>query len=167
MTNTRTDFFRTAAVLLAAAWACGASTAASADANAARAEALKYRQACMAGQTHQDRATCLKEANNYLAELKRNPGQFQGKEGLEGNAKARCEPMTGSERTACMARASGLGKVSGSVESGGVYRELVTVETQKPVPQPMPASAPAPAPQPPAPAPQPPIPAPPASGPSK
>ena len=162
------NFFRPAVVVLAVTLACGASIAANADANAARAEALKYRQACMAGQTHQDRATCLKEANNYLAELKRNPGQFEGKAGLDSNAKARCEPMTGSERTACMARASGQGKVSGSVESGGVYRELVTVETPKPVPQPpTPTPAPAPTPQPPAPAPQPPIPAPPASGPSK
>ena len=165
MNQTRHRFVRPAAVLVATFLTCGASFAASAEADAARAEGLKYRKACMAGQTHQDRATCLKEANNYLAELKRNPGQFQGNASQEANAKARCEPMTGSERTACMARASGQGKVSGSVESGGVYRELVTVETPKPVPQP-PTPAPAPEPQPaPAPQPQPPIPAPPASGP--
>ncbi|HLL10291.1 MAG TPA: hypothetical protein VK570_04485 [Rubrivivax sp.] len=167
MNQTRHRFVRPAAVLVATFLTCGASFAASAEADAARAEGLKYRKACMAGETHQDRATCLKEANNYLAELKRNPGQFEGKAGLESNAKARCEPMTGSDRTACMARASGQGKVSGSVESGGVYRELVTVETPKPVPQPpTPTPAPAPTPQPPAPAPQPPIPVPPpASGP--
>ena len=166
MNKTRINFIGQAALVAAAALACGASVAGSAEANAARAEGLKYRQACMSGQTHQDRATCLKEANNFLAELKRNPGQFDGSASLDANAKARCEPMTGSERTACMARASGQGKVSGSVESGGVYRELVTLETPKPVPQP-PTPAPAPAPQPPTPAPEPPIPpAPPASGPA-
>lgn len=87
----------------------------------------------MAGQTHQDRATCLKEANNFLADLKKNPGKFESPANLEANAKARCEPLSGSDRSACMARASGQGTVTGSVEGGGIYRELVTLERLDPV----------------------------------
>lgn len=135
MKSTRLHSIRPAALVLAATLACTAAVAAGADKSAAQAEGLKYRQACMAGQTHQDRATCLKEANNYLADLKSNPGKFQNGSSTAANAKARCEPLSGSEQAACMARLSGQGTVSGSVEGGGIYRELVTVETPSPVVQ--------------------------------
>lgn len=133
MNTTRITSIRPAALILAATLACTGAIAGGAAKSAAQAEGLKYRQACMAGQTHQDRATCLKEANNYLADLKKNPGKFESAANIEANAKARCEPLSGSDRAACMARASGQGTISGSVEGGGIYRELVTLETLEPV----------------------------------
>ena len=129
--TTRLPSARPFALILTAAMACSGALAA-AD-KSARAEGEKYRQACLAGQTHQDRATCLKEANNYLADLKRTPAEFQASPDIQANAKARCEPLSGSDRTACIARANGQGKVSGSVEGGGIYRELVTIESMEPV----------------------------------
>jgi hypothetical protein len=137
MNTTRITSIRPAALILAATLACTGAIAGgaahSAAKSAAQAEGLKYRQACMAGQTHQDRATCLKEANNFLADLKKNPGKFESAANIEANAKARCEPLSGSDRAACMARASGQGTITGSVEGGGIYRELVTIETLAPV----------------------------------
>lgn len=133
MNTTRIHSIRPAALFFAATLACSAAFAGGADKSAARAEGMKYRQACMAGQTHQDRATCLKEANNYLADLKKNPEKFGNSADTEANARARCEPLSGSDREACMARASGQGKISGSVEGGGIYRELVTLEKAEPV----------------------------------
>ena len=132
MNTDRIRSIRPLALVLAAAFACSGTMAATAEQSAARAEGEKYRQACMAGKTHQDRETCLKEANNYLADLKKNPGQYQSDVNAQANAKARCEPLSGSQRTACLARVNGQGKVSGSVESGGIYRELVTTEKKAP-----------------------------------
>lgn len=134
MNTTRIASFRPA-IVLAATLAWTAAIAGGADRGAASEEGIKYRQACMAGQSHQDRATCLKEANNYLADLKKNPAKFQDSANVQANAQARCEPLSGPDRAACMARASGQGKVSGSVEGGGIYRELVTLEMPEPVMQ--------------------------------
>ena len=149
MNSPRMQSIRPASLIVAAVFACTTAVAGVADNGSARAEGEKYRQACMAGQTNQDRATCLKEANNYLADLKKNPGKFQGNAtaAAAANAKARCEALSGSDRTACMARISGQGKVSGSVEGGGIYRELVTRESPQPIVQdatpPAPADSPA------------------------
>lgn len=134
-TTRNTASIRPSALVLAAALACSTAFAGGAAKSAAQAEGLKYRQACMAGQTHQDRATCLKEANNFLADLKKNPGKFESAANIEANARARCEPLSGNDRSACMARASGQGTISGSVERGGIYRELVTLERSDPVAQ--------------------------------
>ena len=83
----------------------------------------RERAACMSGQSHQDRATCLKEAGAALVEAKRG-----GLTGAGPNATQRCEALTGDEYTACVARMKGAGVVKGSVEGGGVYRELTTRE---------------------------------------
>jgi hypothetical protein len=39
----------------------------------------------------------------------------------------RCDVFQGADREACIARVEGEGEVRGSVESGGIYREVVTV----------------------------------------
>ena len=47
---------------------------------------------------------------------------------FEQNKFARCEKLPGEERDYCIRRMNGEGTVSGSVEGGGLYRELrVTV----------------------------------------
>ncbi len=48
------------------------------------------------------------------------------------NALTRCESLKGDDREDCVARIRGGGTVSGSVEAGGLYRELVTVIPGKP-----------------------------------
>ncbi len=81
----------------------------------------RERAACLSGQSHQDRATCLKEAGAALAEARRG-----GLTAAGPNATQRCDALQGDEYTACVARMSGAGVVKGSVEGGGVYRELTT-----------------------------------------
>ena len=45
---------------------------------------------------------------------------------LAENALKRCTPLPEELRRDCEARMRGAGTVSGSVEAGGIYRELVT-----------------------------------------
>jgi hypothetical protein len=83
-------------------------------------------QACKAGKTAEDQATCLKEARNAQADKKRGVldnanAQFQA------NARARCNSLSGEDKAACDARMMGYGTVSGSVAGGGLLREVETV----------------------------------------
>ena len=83
------------------------------------------RAACISGQTSQDRATCLREAGAALQEAKRgnlNDGQAQ----FEQNRLLRCEKQPPEDRQDCVRRMKGEGSISGSVEGGGVLRELRT-----------------------------------------
>lgn len=83
-------------------------------------------QACLAGQTQQDRETCLREARNAQAEKQRGALDNAGGN-FEANKVARCEPLAGEEKAACQARMMGYGSTSGSVAGGGVLREVETV----------------------------------------
>jgi hypothetical protein len=101
----------------------------------AQARYQKERAACLSGASHQDQATCLKEAGAALAEARR--GQLD--KGMEAeqrrqNALQRCKPLPAADRETCEARILGEGTVSGSVEGGGVYRELV-IRSVGPVPE--------------------------------
>lgn len=91
------------------------------------------RQACLKGQTNQTTDACLKEAKALLEE---RPGATPSlsAEQLQRNAMARCDALTGDERTACVARIRGEGAVSGSVAGGGILREIVITEPVKPAP---------------------------------
>jgi len=104
-----------------------AGVAAAADGKLADAQA-RYRQdraACISGQSQQDRATCLREAGAALEAAKRGRiGDDQG--AYERNQLIRCERLPAGDREDCVRRMRGEGTVSGSVESGGVYRELRT-----------------------------------------
>jgi hypothetical protein len=118
------------------AWAVGAmlvaGMAAAAGANLSEAQA-RYQQdraTCMSGQSYQDRATCLKEAGAALQEAKRGRlGDSQSS--YEQNRTVRCERLKGEDREDCVRRMRGEGTVSGSVESGGIYRELRTTVPAK------------------------------------
>lgn len=83
-------------------------------------------QACMSGQTQQDRETCLREARNAQAEKKRGALDNAGAQ-FDQNKVARCEPLAGEEKAACQARMMGYGNTTGSVAGGGVLREVETV----------------------------------------
>lgn len=91
---------------------------------------MRYQQeraACDSGRSHQDRATCLREAGAAYEEAKRGRLADGGAQYRE-NALARCSALPPEERGACQARMEGQGTTSGSVAGGGIYRELVIRE---------------------------------------
>lgn len=83
------------------------------------------RAACLSGQTQQDKATCLKEAGAARGEAKR--GNLTESPISSQNAQARCNVLPPADRDDCIRRIQGEGTVSGSVDSGGVYRETTTI----------------------------------------
>ena len=113
---------RAGSVALCAAGTLLWATAAAADDGQARYQ--RDRAACISGQTNQDRATCLREAGAALQEARR--GGLTSAE-PEQNRYARCASLPGDQRTDCMRRMDGEGIIRGSVEEGGIYRELRTV----------------------------------------
>ena len=109
--------------------AAGALLSATVSVAAGRGDAQRAyqrdRAACMSGQTSQDRATCLREASAALQETRRgnlDDGQAQ----FERNRLLRCDRQPPEDRHDCVRRMSGEGFTSGSVEGGGILRELVT-----------------------------------------
>lgn len=113
---------------LAIAIAC-APAAWSADKQGASLAQQRYDQErgkCLSGQSHQDRATCLREAGAALEESRRNRLETSAGADLQGNATARCNAQPAADRDACVQRIMGAGSTRGSVEGGGVIRETVT-----------------------------------------
>ena len=92
---------------------------------------------CEAQQATQDLAACRLEARNALAEAKRNLLSDTTAHLFEKNQFKRCRVFKGEDREACEARVRGEGSSTGSVQSGGILREVT-----RPVP-PEPNSAPA------------------------
>lgn len=106
----------------------------------------RYRQeraACTNGQSNQDRATCLREADAAYAEARKG-GLGDGSAPYTANATQRCARLPEADRADCAARMKGQGSTSGSAATGGIYRELTTREVVLPNPAPaaVPASAP-------------------------
>ncbi|MCW7541568.1 hypothetical protein OOT46_27565 [Aquabacterium sp. A7-Y] len=114
----RTVSVGAAALALASAWAADPTSE-----ERYRAE----RAACESGWSHQDKATCLKEAGAARGEARRGRLESKGA-AYERNALARCAPLPAADRADCEARVRGEGTVRGSVESGGIYKETVTRE---------------------------------------
>jgi len=89
-------------------------------------------------QSHQDRATCQREAAAAAADARR--GRLDdGPADYRANALRRCEALPEADRDACRLRMTGHGTASGSVEGGGIYREYIEIVAPTDVP---PASAP-------------------------
>jgi hypothetical protein len=121
----------------------------------AKALYQKERANCEAGNTTQDKATCLKEAGAALDQKKK--GKLDNSGSPVVNATDRCNALPQKDRADCLARIVGpLGPnqkvtATGSVEGGGVIRETTTttpgaVIVITPAPTPTPAPAPASAP---------------------
>ena len=108
-----------AGVLLAASVA-----AAGPGASNAQAQYQKDRAACMSGNTHQDRATCLREAGAALVEARRGGLAATDESTYVRNTMDRCVPLPPADQEDCVRRMQGEGMVRGSVEEGGIYREL-------------------------------------------
>jgi pyocin large subunit-like protein len=114
--------------LVAGAALLGATAAIAADSgNPSNAQSVyqKDRAACLNGATNQDQATCLKEAGAALQATKRG-GLDDGQVRLDQNQLLRCDGQPPEDRQSCVRRMSGEGSTTGSVEAGGIYRELVT-----------------------------------------
>jgi hypothetical protein len=105
--------------------AAGIAAAAGGDLADAQARYKQDRAACLSGQPYEDRAACLREAGAALQEAKR--GRLADENSAyEQNRLSRCERLPADEREDCVRRMHGEGTVSGSVESGGTFRELRT-----------------------------------------
>jgi hypothetical protein len=128
-----------ALTVLAALAATPALAAGPADTGHANAKQRYQREsaACMRIKSPDDRANCLSEASTRLAATQPTPPS-EVADALRRNALKRCEPLPPDLRADCQARMQGAGTVTGSVESGGIYRELVTRVTE-----PAPAAEPA------------------------
>jgi hypothetical protein len=126
-------FRRTALLLGSTLAACSVAWAAPKFEPSPQARFQQERAACMAGINHQDRATCLYEARSAFDQARRGDLDDRGAP-YEANARKRCEPLPTDERVACLLRMDGEGLTLGSVEEGGIYRELVLIEHMDPAP---------------------------------
>ena len=111
------------AAALAPAWAAG-----KAGPSAAQATYQQERSRCLRGESHQDRATCLKEAGAAYDEARRGGLGGASGEDLSRNATQRCEVQPPQDRQACVQRILGAGSAQGSVEGGGLLRQTETKE---------------------------------------
>lgn len=103
----------------------------------------RERAVCTSGNSPQPRVTCLREADAAYQEALHG-GLSQAKaETYLRNALRRCLPLPKDQRRDCEARMRGQGSTTGDVNSGGIYRELVTREPAAAPPK-APASGPGP-----------------------
>ena len=114
---------RAGLALLVACATLGSLPAAAADQPA--------RARCAYGIATDGSSNCMSKADFEVAQsrqaaLDRDPAQYKR------NALTRCEGLTGADRQDCLVRIDGKGTTSGSVEGGGIYRELVTREVGVP-----------------------------------
>ena len=113
-----------AAALVAAAASPAAWAAGNQKLSAAQERYNQERARCLSGASHQDRATCLREAGAALQEAQR--GGLNTPNDLAANATARCNAQPAAGREACIQRVMGAGSTQGSVEAGGVIRQTET-----------------------------------------
>jgi hypothetical protein len=111
-----------------AAWALAALVLPAAAAGPAAAETAyeQEKARCIAGQSSQDRATCLKEAGAAYDEARRGSLGVTTAADLQRNATQRCEAQPAADRADCIQRIVGAGAAEGSVGGGGLIRQTET-----------------------------------------
>lgn len=72
------------------------------------------------------RVDCLKNSAAAQLERRRNTLDTNGNN-YRANSILRCDVFEGEDRAVCQSRVLGLGKSSGSVLNGGIFREIETV----------------------------------------
>jgi hypothetical protein len=72
-------------------------------------------------------AECRREVYAAYEHARKKGGRAAQPAPHSDNRFRRCEPLQGEYREACIARIEGQGEVRGSVESGGIFRELTIV----------------------------------------
>ena len=109
--------------------AASMNMASAADKSDVNANYQRERAACNSIQSSTDRAACLREA--AAARDAARKGQLGNTSGsYETNALARCKSLPAADdQAACERRVRGEGTITGSVDSGGIYRELVVPDT--------------------------------------
>lgn len=115
------------ALLLSGLVASPAWAAAKGESSELAARLQQERAACMAKSDGYDRSVCLQDAIAAHAEAKRR-GLDKAPADYRANQLRRCEALPGNYRRDCIARMNGAGTAIGSVDGGGIYRELVTIE---------------------------------------
>ena len=97
-------------------------------ASAAESSYQRERAECMQ-RTNEDQKACLREAGAARQAERRH--QLEDEDAsqaqYEKNRLQRCAYLPEADRPDCERRMRGEGTVSGSVESGGIYRELRTI----------------------------------------
>lgn len=129
-----------------------AAHAAPPAANGAPARTEAERAACINGTSHQDQATCLKEAGAAQEERRRGTLDDGQAGQYDQNAMQRCQTLPAAEQADCVKRVKGMGRQSGSVEGGGLIKETVTRTVGTPSVAQAASAASSPASDPPAPA---------------
>jgi hypothetical protein len=86
----------------------------------------------MASDSQHERTSCLREAGAVRAEALRGAAQGgESKEMLMRNALERCNRQPAEQQAICERMVRGEGSTTGSVESGGMIRELTIMEPAK------------------------------------
>jgi len=128
--------FAAGIALAAPVWAAGA-TSAKAPGDAAY---QRDRAACQAMASAPERTNCLRDVAAARQQAQRQgAAPAPSPQELERNALQRCQAQPPEQQAVCERMARGEGSVSGSVQGGGVIRELVT---QEPAPMNAPMNAP-------------------------
>lgn len=118
-----------AALSLAATCALLLGTGAAAAGTPLSQAQLRYQQeraVCLSGQSNQDRATCLQEAGAALGEARRNNLGTANADEFGRNRMIRCNALPAADQDACARRMQGGGTTTGSVQQGGLLREVST-----------------------------------------
>jgi hypothetical protein len=82
----------------------------------------RYKDERAACHSAEDRQACLREAGAALREAR--TGKLDAGENFEQHKIARCASHNSEDRDYCLRRMTGEGTVTGSIEGGGVMREL-------------------------------------------
>jgi hypothetical protein len=116
------------AVAFSAAAAAGAAWAAQPTVAPAVSDTphARERATCLEGRSPQARATCLREVETARAENRQGALTTPDAAAVKRNRLARCAAHPPADRPACERLALVEGTASGSVEGGGVVRELRT-----------------------------------------
>jgi hypothetical protein len=79
--------------------------------------------ACNSGRSQESHSVCMQEAGAAHVERMRNQLTIPDQD-YQANATMRCRALPPTEQQACVAQMSGEGKTYGSVNGGGVLREI-------------------------------------------
>ena len=105
-----------------------AGAASGSDQAERRAVFERDRAACETGRSTQERSLCLHDVTvAYRMTHTNKPYDLDPSTYLRNQA-LRCVPLKDKDLQDCMARMRGAGSTSGSVATGGIYRELTTIE---------------------------------------
>ncbi len=113
-----------------APFAAAAATASGSASDRADRRAIfeRDRAACEAGQSTQERALCLHDVTVAYRMPHTNKPYGLDAAAYQRNQALRCGPLKDKDLEACLARMRGAGTTRGGVETGGMLRELTTIE---------------------------------------